>query len=195
MARAWTLGLAAVAALLLASEAAATSVRVRIEGPTSTLFGAVEPRLGGSRENLTALDALALTRVPFHTQPTGEGLYVDRIAQFSSAGTAGWALKVNGVMQTAPDRVKLRTGDRVLWYWAQFGIVAGGPPTLALRRDGACYRVISHDDFGAATAATDAVLKVDGRRFATRNGRACLPAHKGLVRATSPRAIRSNALR
>ena len=61
----------------------------------------LEPRLGGSRGNLTALDALALTRVPFHTQATGEGLYVDRIAQFPSAGTAGWALKVNGVMQTA----------------------------------------------------------------------------------------------
>jgi hypothetical protein len=39
------------------------------------------------------------------------------------------------------------------------------------------------------------MLQVDGRRFATRNGRACLPAHKGLVRATSPHAIRSNALR
>ena len=195
MRRASTIGLAVVSALLLASEAAATSVRVRVEGPTSTLFGAVEPRLGGSRGSLTALDALALTRVPFHTQSTPDGLYVDRIAQFSSAGTAGWALKVNGVMQATPDRVKLRTGDRVLWYWAQFGIVAGGPPTLALRRDGACYRVISHDDFGTATVASRAVLQVDGRRFATRNGRACLPAHKGLVRATSPQAIRSNALR
>ena len=194
MLRASTLAAAIVAALVAASSAAA-SVRVRVEGPTSTLFGAVEPRLGGSRGNLTALDALALTRVPFHTQPTSEGLYVDRIAQFPSVGTAGWALKVNGVMQTAPDRVKLRAGDRVLWYWAQFGIVAGGPPTLALRRDGACYRVSSYDDFGAATVASRAVLQVDGRRFATRNGRACLPAHKGLVRATSPQAIRSNALR
>ncbi len=194
MLRASTFTAAIVAALVVTSSAAA-SVRVRVEGPTSTLFGAVEPRLGKSGASLTALDALALTRVPFHVQPTGEGLYVDRIAQFPSAGTAGWALKVNGVMQTAPDRVKLRVGDRVLWYWAQFGIVAGGPPTLALRRDGACYRVLSQDDFGAATVASGAVLHVDGRRFATRNGRACLPAHKGLVRATSPPAIRSNALR
>ena len=194
MLRASTLAAAIVAALVVTSSAAA-SVRVRVEGPTSTLFGAVEPRLGKSGRSLTALDALALTRVPFHVQSTGEGLYVDRIAQFPSAGTAGWALKVNGVMQTAPDRVKLRTGDRVLWYWAQFGIVAGGPPTLALRRDGACYRVLSQDDFGAATVASGAVLHVDGRRFVTRNGRACLPAHKGLVRAMSPRAIRSNALR
>ena len=194
MSRALTLAAAIVAVLVVASTASA-SVRVRVEGPASTLFGAVEPRLGGSRGNLTALDALALTRLPFDTQPTGEGLYVDRIAQFSSAGTAGWALKVNGVMQTVPDRVKLRTGDRVLWYWAQFGIVAGGPPTLALRRDGACYRVVSQDDDGAETVARGAVLQVDGRRFATRNGRACLPAHKGLVRATSPHAIRSNALR
>ena len=94
-------------------------------------------------------------------------MYVDRIAQFPSAGTAGWALKVNGVMQTAPDRVKLRTGDRVLWYWAQFGIVAGGPPTLALRRDGACYRVVSQDDYGASTVARGAVLQ--RRRQALRD--------------------------
>ena len=194
MLRASTLAAAIVAALVLAS-AAGASVRVRVEGPTSTLFGAVEPRLGKSGASLTALDALALTRLPFHAQPTGEGMYVDRIAQFPSAGTAGWALKVNGVMQTAPDRVKLRTGDRVLWYWAQFGIVAGGPPTLGLRRDGACYRVVSQDDYGASTVPRGAVLHVAGRRFATRNGRACLPAHKGLVRATSPHAIRSNALR
>ena len=194
MLRASTLAAAIVAALVLAS-AAAASVRVRVEGPTSTLFGAVEPRLGKNRASLTALDALALTRLPFHAQSTGEGLYVDRIAQFPSAGTAGWALKVNGVMQTAPNRVKLRTGDRVLWYWAQFGIVAGGPPTLALRRDGACYRVVSQDDYGVSTVPRDAALRVDGRRFAARNGRACLPAHKGLVRATSPQAIRSNALR
>ena len=194
MLRVSTLAAAIVVALVIASSAAA-SVRVRVEGPTSTLFGAVEPRLGRSGASLTALDALALTGVPFHVQSTGEGLYVDRIAQFPSVGTAGWALKVNGVMQTAPDRVKLRTGDRVLWYWAQFGIVAGGPPTLALRRDGACYRVVSQDDFGAATGASRAVLRVDGKTFATRNGRACLPTHEGLVRATSPQAIRSNALR
>ena len=194
MLRASTLAAAIVAALVLAS-AAGASVRVRVEGPTSTLFGSVEPRLGKNGASLTALDALALTRLPFHAQPTGEGMYVDRIAQFPSAGTAGWALKVNGVMQTAPDRVKLRTGDRVLWYWAQFGIVAGGPPTLALRRDGSCYRVVSQDDYGASTVPRGAVLHVDGRRFATRNGRACLRAHKGLVRATSPHAIRSNALR
>ena len=187
--------LAAIVAALVVTSSAAASVRVRVEGPTSTLFGAVEPPLGKSGASLTALDALALTRVPFHVQSIGEGLYVDRIAQFPSAGTAGWALKVNGVMQTVPDRVKLRRGDRVLWYWAQFGIVAGGPPTLALRREAACYRVLSQDDFGATTVASGAVLHVDGRRFATRNGRACLPAHKGLVRATLPRAIRSNALR
>src|SRR6188508_1205662 len=194
MLRASILAAAIVAALVVAS-AAAASVRVRVEGPASTLFGAVEPRLGGSRGNLTALDALALTRLPFHAQQTSEGLYVDRIAQFASAGTAGWALKVNGVMQTVPDRVKLRTGDRVLWYWAQFGIVAGGPPTLALRRDGSCYRVVSQDDDGSSTVPRGAVLHVDGRRFAARSGRACLPAHKGFVRATSPHAIRSNALR
>ena len=68
MLRASTLAATIVAALVVTSSAAA-SVRVRVEGPTSTLFGALEPRLGGSRANLTALDALALTRVSFHTRP------------------------------------------------------------------------------------------------------------------------------
>jgi hypothetical protein len=36
---------------------------------------------------------------------------------------------------------------------------------------------------------------VDGRNVKTRAGRGCVGKHRGLVRATLPNAVRSNALR
>ena len=100
-----------------------------------------------------------------------------------------------------PDSVELRDGDTVLWYWAQFGVVAGGPPTLRLSRVGRgnCYRVAAYDDAGAATAPRGAVLTVDGRRVRTQAATAasvgCVGRHRGLVRAVSASAVRSNAVR
>ena len=38
-------------------------------------------------------------------------------------------------------------------------------------------------------------IRVDGRRVKTRSGRACVGKHRGLVRATSPNAVRSNSVR
>jgi hypothetical protein len=55
--------------------------------------------------------------------------------------------------------------------------------------------VVAENDAGADTTATGAVLQVDGRRVRTQAGRACVGRHFGLVRATLPGAVRSNALR
>ena len=89
----------------------------------------------------------------------------------------------------------LHDGDSVLWYWAQFG-VAGGPKTLVLSRSGRCYTVLAQDDNGKVSAAVGAVLRVGPHRsVATRSGRACIAAHRGLlVRAELGGAVRSNAL-
>jgi hypothetical protein len=38
-------------------------------------------------------------------------------------------------------------------------------------------------------------LLVDGRSVKTKAGRGCVGKHRGLVRATLPNAVRSNALR
>ncbi len=81
----------------------------------------------------------------------------------------------------------------MLWYWATFG-PAGGPPTLELQRlPGNCYVVDSRNDAGTRTRAATATLVADGKRFRTRAGRACIGRHVGLVRATAPGAVRSNA--
>jgi hypothetical protein len=93
------------------------------------------------------------------------------------------------------NQVQLRDGDRVLWYWAEFG-PGGGPPTLLLARTARnCYRVLAENDQGVDRAAAGAQLHVDGRRVRTRAGRGCVGRHTGLVRATMTGAVRSNALR
>jgi hypothetical protein len=185
-------------ALALAAPASALRYHVRVEGRTQTIFGAAEPRFeSGAR--VTALDSLeaasAVGEFYYHVQVTSFGPYVDQVGRYASAGTAGWAFKVNGVSPpVGADQVVLNEGDRVIWYWAQFG-VAGGPETLHLRKASArCYAVTARNDRGASRVATGATLHVDGRRFVTRAGRACLPRHAGLVRANLGGAIRSNAL-
>ena len=83
----------------------------------------------------------------------------------------------------------------MLWYYATFG-PAGGPPTLELQRlPGNCYVVQSVTDAGKRARAANATLVADGKRTATRSGRACIGRHAGLVRATAPGAVRSNAQR
>jgi hypothetical protein len=101
---------------------------------------------------------------------------------------------VNGVSPpVGADKVTLKDGDVVLWYYATFG-PAGGPPTLELQRLPAnCYVVQSVTDTGKRARSATATLTADGKRFKTKNGRACIGKHIGLVRATAPGAIRSNA--
>jgi hypothetical protein len=90
--------------------------------------------------------------------------------------------------------VQLKAGDRVLWYWADFG-PSGGPPTLELKRTARnCYRVLSQDDSGATKTALGATLHVGGRSVRTHKGAACVGGHRALVKATLAGAVRSNAL-
>jgi hypothetical protein len=104
---------------------------------------------------------------------------------------------VNGTSPpVGADKVVLKDGDRVLWYWATFG-PSGGPPTLVLRAGAkrGCYRVLSQDDNGRTTAARRARLHVGSRSVLAPSGSACVGAHRGLVTATLKGAVRSNALR
>ena len=170
-------------------------VRVRVEGKTQTIFGATQPRALAT----TALDALDAASVGgefyYHVQVTAFGPYVDQIGRYAGAGSDGWVFKVNGASPPiGADKVVLQPGDIVLWYWATF-TTAGGPPTLDLTREqGGCYQAIARDDAGKSVPA-EATLVVDGRSVPTRTGRACPGPHRGLVRATAPGAVRSNALR
>jgi hypothetical protein len=191
-----TLAALAVLALGLASSALAASVSVRVEGKTMSIFGAAEPRVSAANA-LTALDAASFRgEFYYHLTATSFGPYVDQIGRYSAGGANGWVFKVNGVSPpVGADQVQLQDGDRVLWYWATFG-PTGGPSTLLLSRTSRnCYRVVSENDAGVDSAATGAVLTVDGRKVRTRAGRACVGKHSGLVRATKAGAVRSNALR
>lgn len=187
--------LVAVLAAALVPAATAATVHVRVEGKTQTLFGATEPRASAA----TALDALESASLGgelyYHVAQTSFGPYVDQVGRYAASGQSGWVFKVNGVSPpVGADKVELKDGDRVLWYYADFG-PNGGPPTLDLRPSGrGCYQVVSQNDAGAASPAAGAVLKVDGRSVKTAAGKACPGPHKALVRATMPGAIRSNAL-
>jgi Domain of unknown function (DUF4430) len=190
------IGLLALAGVV-AGSAQALDVRVRVEGRTTTIFGAAEPSLIVRATALDALEAASLSgEFYYHVSTTAFGPYVDQIGRYPAAGSAGWVFKVNGASPpVGADQVRLKNGDRVLWYAATFG-PAGGPPTLLLQRQQrrGCYRVLAQDDAGKTRPAVGATLFVDLRRVPTKGGRACVGRHRSFVRALKPGAVRSNAL-
>jgi Domain of unknown function (DUF4430) len=184
------------ASAVLVPSALGVRVSVRVEGKTTTIYGAAEPRFEAGANAMDALEtASALGEFFYEVKQTSFGPYVARIGRYPADSSTGWVFKVNGASPpVGADKVVLSQGDRVLWYWAEFG-PTGGPKTLLLqRRPKGCYRVLAQDDSGKSTLAQAAVLQVDGRRVRTRNGTACPGVHRGLVRATLPGAVRSNAV-
>jgi hypothetical protein len=175
--------------------ALAAKVKIRVEGRTTTIYGAAQPGVVAGNA-LQALDA-ASTAGEFHYALTSAsfGQYVSQIGKYAAGGSSGWVFKVNGASPpVGADQVVLKDGDVVLWYWATFG-AAGGPATLELQRlPGNCYVVQQVDDKGAKSRATTATLLVDGRRIRSRTGRTCVGKHRGLVRAVAPGLVRSNAV-
>jgi hypothetical protein len=184
-------------ALMLAAAGLSATVKIRVEGKTQTIFGAVQPSVQAGNA-LEALESASAAGEFYYGLTTASfGTYVSQIGRYAAAGNGGWVFKVNGVSPpVGADHVTLADGDVVLWYWAEFG-AAGGPPTLELPRLPAnCYAVTKRADSGARSAAAHAVLRVDGRRVQTSaRGRGCVGRHVGLVRATLTGAVRSNAVR
>ena len=188
--------LSVLLAVVLTPTAIAATVKIRVEGKTQTIFGSTQPTVTADNA-MQALDVASVAG-EFHygTTTADFGTYVSQIGKYAAAGAAGWVFKVNGVSPpVGADKVVLKDGDVLLWYYATFG-PAGGPPTLELKALPAnCYLAESVTDAGVRTRAATATLVVDGKRFKTKAGRACIGRHVGLVRATAPGAVRSNALR
>ena len=183
-------------AALFTTGALAANVKIRVEGRTTTIFGPAQPVVQADNA-LQALDVASVAGEFHYAITTASfGDYVSQIGKYAAAGSAGWVFKVNGASPpVGADKVTLADGDVVLWYYAVFG-PAGGPPTLELQRLPAnCYVVQSVNDAGRRTRANGATLTVDGKRFRTREGRACIGRHTGLVRAAATGAIRSNAVK
>ena len=187
-----------VAALLLVPAASALRVHVRVEGKTRTIFGSTEPTLNVKANALDALDSASIAgEFYYHVTTTSFGPYVDQVGRYVAGASTGWVFKVNGVSPpVGADKVTLKDGDRVLWYYATFG-PTGGPPTLLLRAGTKhnCYRVLAQDDTGKTRPARGARLHIGGRTVSARKGSACVGKHRGLVTATMKGAVRSNDLR
>ena len=188
--------LSVILVVALTPSALAANVKVRVEGKTTTIYGATQPTLAAANA-LQALDVASSAGEFYYGVTTADfGTYVSQIGKYPAGGSSGWVFKVNGVSPpVAADKVELKNGDVVLWYFATFG-AAGGPPTLELQRlPGNCYVVQSVTDAGVRSRAGTATLVAGGKRFRTKNGRGCVGRHTGLVRATAPGAVRSNAQR
>ena len=188
--------LSVVLAAVFAAAAPAATVKIRVEGRTQTIFGAAQPVVRADNA-LHALDVASVAG-EFHWSLASSsfGDYVSQIGKYAAGGTSGWVFKVNGVSPpVGADKVLLKDGDVVLWYWATFG-PAGGPRTLELRRASAnCYVADAVDDAGRRTRASNVTFTAGGKRFRAPQGRACIGRHSGLVRAYAAGAVRSNAVR
>lgn len=205
------LGVVAVlAALAVPAAALAFTVHVRVEGATTTIFGATEPRVtpyegalpaGGGTVDLkepTALGALETASLAgefyYRLQAESFGPYVSQIGRRPGEGASGWVFKVNGVSPpVGADAYVVEAGDDVLWYYATF-TDAGGPPTLDLVRAGRCYRAVSVDDAGERTRATGVVFRLDARTVRSKRGRICPTGHWHRLRASKDGAIRSQVI-
>ena len=188
--------LATVAAALgTAALAAAAVVHVRVEGKTQTIFGGTEPRVVGTNALDVLMNAARAAEFYAHVTTTSFGPYVDQVGYYPAAGQTGWVFKVNGASPpVGADQVVLKDGDRVLWYWAQFG-VAGGPSTLDLRRAApGCYRAVAQDDQGAEKVPPGLVFHVGAKIVPAPAGHICPKAPHGLVWASAPGTVRSNRL-
>ena len=193
-----TLAVTAALFAVLVPSALAVQAKIRVEGKTTTIFGALQPTLEAGTNALAALDSASLAaEFYYHVTVTGFGPFVDQIGRYPGEGFSGWSYKINGVSPpVGADQATLNAGDTVLWYWNTF-TPQGGSPTLLLKRRAArnCYSVLSQNDLGQTEPASGAMLLVDGRRVAGRSGRWCVGRHHGLVRAVAANAVRSNAVR
>jgi hypothetical protein len=181
--------------VILTPTALAANVKIRVEGKTTTIFGATQPSITADNA-LQALDSASFAGEFYYGKTTSTfGDYVSQIGKYAADQSTGWVFKVNGISsQVGADKTVLKDGDVVLWYFATFG-ATGGPRTLELKRlPGNCYTVDSLNDAGVRVRAAGATLTADGKRFKSKAGRACIGRHVGVVRATVPGAVRSNAV-
>jgi Domain of unknown function (DUF4430) len=179
--------------------ASAATVKVRVEGKTRTLFGPTEVTVTAT----SALDAIEqasiLGELYYHVTQTSFGPYVDQVGRYGGSASSGWVFKVdNAQPPVGADKVQLKDGDSVLWYYADFG-PTGGPPTLQVKAatKKGCYTATAYDDNGKVVVPAGLTWHVGSKQtVAGMPGAAyCPKAHKGLtVRATATGAVRSNAV-
>ena len=184
---------------VLPASAFAATVKVRVEGQTQTLFAPTEATVTAASAQDALEQASLAGEFYYHVTVTGFGPYVDQVGRYGGTASSGWVFKVNDVSPpVGADKVVLKDGDRVLWYYATFG-PTGGPPTLSVKASKkGCYVAQAFDDNGKAATVTGLVFHIGSKRTVKGNPNVdvCPGPHPGvLVRATATGAVRSNAVK
>ena len=193
------LTLLVVLLLVLPATALAATVRVRVEGKTRTLFGPTEVTVTAATPFEALQQAALLGEIYYHVTTTSFGSYVDQVGLYGGDASSGWVFKVDDVSPpVGADQVRLKDGDRVLWYYATFG-ATGGPPTLRVRAatKKGCYTATALDDNGKSVVVSGLVWHVGSKKTvsAMYGANFCPGKHTGLlIRATATGAVRSNAV-
>ena len=198
MSRRLVILLAVVAALLVVVPAALAAVRVhvRVEGKTQTIYGAAEPTLSVPLNALDALEAAsAAGEFYYHVTTASFGKYVDQIGRYPAAGSGGWVFKVNGILPpVGADKVTVKDGDTVLWYWATFSGPAG-PLTLEVEtsivKGKRCFFATGRNDAGRSSRVRGVVYTLNNRRINSATGVVCTRLGRYAVRIAKTGAIRS----
>jgi hypothetical protein len=185
--------------LVLPASAFAATVKVRVEGKTQTLFGPTEITVTASNAQDAIEQASILGELYYHVTQSSFGPYVDQVGRYGGTASSGWVFKVNDISPpVGADKVTLKDGDRVLWYYADFG-PTGGPPTLFVKAGSkGCYTATASDDNGKAATVSGLTWHVGSKKSApgTTGTAYCPGKHPGsLVRATATGAVRSNAVK
>ena len=184
---------------VLPASALAATVKVRVEGQTQTLFAPTEATVTAASAQDALEQASLAGEFYYHVTVTGFGPYVDQVGRYGGTASSGWVFKVNDVSPpVGADKVVLKDGDRVLWYYATFG-PTGGPPTLSVKASKkGCYVAQAFDDNGKAATVSGLVFHIGSKRTIKGNANVdvCPGPHPGLlVRATATGAVRSNAVK
>ena len=185
---------------VLPATAYAATVKVRVEGKTRTLYGPTEVTVTASTPMEALQQASLLGEFYYHVTTTSFGPYVDQVGLYGGGASSGWVFKVDDASPpVGADKVQLKDGDRVLWYYATFG-ATGGPPTLSVKAAAkrGCYTATAYDDSGKPVATLAGVQWHVGSKktvAAMYGANFCPGKHAGLlIRATATGAIRSNAV-
>jgi hypothetical protein len=191
--------LALIVLLVLPASAFAATVKVRVEGKTQTLFGPTEITVTATTAQDALEQASILGELYYHVTQSSFGAYVDQVGRYGGSASSGWVFKVNDSSPpVGADKVTLKDGDRVLWYYADFG-PTGGPPTLFVKTAAkGCYTATAFDDNGKAATVSGLTWHVGSKKSAsgTTGTSYCPGTHTGLlVRATATGAVRSNAVK
>lgn len=150
----------------------AGTAHLRIDGRTCTMAPA------------TPLTALAQFRLPLRVTAGGScsasAVFVQAIGRAANRGRDGWSYKVGRRAGTASAASpsgsfgtgrRLRSGDRVTWFWCRLGS-RGCQRTLTARRVGAAtVRVMGYDDRGHGVRVRRALVTVRDARGHRRTGR------------------------